>query len=128
MFNSFAAGATVAEQLPPRTLRAYFLRCAALIVAIVPFHQIRIDYRDIAETGQFAGPASAQQGTDENSLEREVFEPIGEVSSHGFSVFSQRKIGQSSVLSGKAPSCFAVACQINNGKRLAHAVPQYFIN
>jgi hypothetical protein len=99
-FYRFAPRATIAEQLPPRTLRADFRRCTALVVTIVPFHQIRIDYRDIAETGQFTGPASAQQGTDENSLEREVFEPIGEVSSHGFSVFSQRKISQSSVLSG----------------------------
>lgn len=39
----FTAGASIAEQLPVRTLSMYFFCAAALILAVIPFDQVAID-------------------------------------------------------------------------------------
>src|SRR6516164_5203075 len=56
-----AARAAVAEQPPIGVLLEYLRGAPALVVAVVPFHQIRIEFRPVAKTRQLAGPDGALQ-------------------------------------------------------------------
>src|SRR3974377_1771435 len=51
----------VAKQLPVRPLLADFATPATLILAVVPFDQLAIDFGHSSEAGQFAGPGRAPQ-------------------------------------------------------------------
>src|SRR5215831_6278104 len=59
--------AAVREDHPARRRCADLLRCQALIVAIVPFDEIVIDFGPLAETGQHAGLAGTGEGACKNS-------------------------------------------------------------
>src|SRR5262245_57363530 len=52
----FTSRASIMEQLPIRTLLMNVRRAATFVVAIVPFHQVPVDFDPIAKAGQFAGP------------------------------------------------------------------------
>ena len=51
LFGGFATRAAVAEKHPPGRMRIDLFRSQAFVFAIVPFHQITIDFCVRAETG-----------------------------------------------------------------------------
>jgi hypothetical protein len=51
LFGGFATRAAVAEKHPPGRLRIDLFRSQSFVFAIVPFHQITIDFCVRAETG-----------------------------------------------------------------------------
>ena len=59
LVRSFASRAAVAEQEPARTLGEDIGGAAALILAVVPFGQVGIDFGQTAEPGQLGGPPRA---------------------------------------------------------------------
>src|SRR5271156_6149485 len=59
----FPTGATVAEQLPARTLGMDLRGAQTLVFAVIPFDQVMIDIGLIAEASQLAGPRRALRRT-----------------------------------------------------------------
>src|SRR5271169_973314 len=58
-----SSGAAVTEELPVRALRMDLSRAAALVLAVIPFDQVGVDFGRGAKAGQFASPRRALQGT-----------------------------------------------------------------
>src|SRR5271165_811201 len=54
LFRRFSSGAAVAELLPVRALRTNLGRTAALVLAVVPFDKVRVDFGGGPKAGQFA--------------------------------------------------------------------------
>ena len=68
--GALPAGAAVAEQHPSGRLRMDLLRGQPFVLAIVPLHQITIDFSALAEAGQLAGLARALKRARQNQRER----------------------------------------------------------
>src|SRR6516162_2496396 len=69
----FPARAAVAEQVPVGALSADLGRPASLVLAVIPFQEIAIDFGDAPKAGQLACPAGALQGTGKDLGERQSF-------------------------------------------------------
>src|SRR5262245_62284010 len=63
LLRRFTSGATIAEELPFRTLCTDLDSAQPLVLPIVPLNQVRIDFGGRAESGQFTSPKGALQGT-----------------------------------------------------------------
>jgi hypothetical protein len=64
-----AVRAPVAEQEPAGSLAEDFAGLAPLVVAVVPFEQVRIGLGGVAESGECAGAGCTLKGTGENPIE-----------------------------------------------------------
>ena len=118
----FAAGAAVPEQQPARTLRQDLRGAAPFIFPVVPLHQVGVDFRTIAEAGQFAGPDRALQGAGKHLGKRYLFQPFPEPSRRLLALFGQRQIGKSRVLARETPCRLTMSGQIDNRKFLTHDI------
>src|SRR5262245_23551212 len=90
LIRRFSAGTTVAEQLPTGTLRKDIGRTTAFILAVVPFVQITIDFRDGSEASQLAGPARALQRTGEDLGESQSFQTLSKPPGVALPAFGER--------------------------------------
>jgi hypothetical protein len=79
--------AAVAEQLPVRALRVDLGRAAALILAVVPFDQIGVDFGHGTKAGQIAGADRALQGTGEDLGKGQSPQPLAEGAGVAFAAF-----------------------------------------
>src|SRR6266403_6065563 len=75
----FPSRATVPEQLPVRALHVDLRRAAALIISVVPFEQIAINFRYRPETRQLASSYSSLQRAGKYLGERQAAKPISEL-------------------------------------------------
>src|SRR5262249_52243041 len=119
LLRGFASGAAVAEQLPVGALPVDLCGAAALILAVVPFDQIGIDFGPGPEAGQLTGPGRTLQGTGENLCERQSFQPVPELAGVALVTFGQRHVGKSRMLAGAAPGRLAVPGQVQLRELLA---------
>src|SRR5215475_9196214 len=69
IFRALAARTAVAKDHPARPARAYFLRREALVLPIVPFHQVEVDLRHRSKARQPARLSSALQRTGQDECE-----------------------------------------------------------
>src|SRR5262245_20367107 len=116
----FPSRAAVAEQLPVGALCPNLGRPPSLILAVVPFQQIGIDFGDAPKAGQFTCPAGALQGAGEDLDERQSLQTLLKPGGVALAALGQRQIGQSCVLAREAPRGLTVPGQVNDGKRFAH--------
>src|SRR5215831_10701906 len=120
LFRRFSPWASVAENLPVRTLRVDFLAGQALVFAIVPFHQVGIRLGDSAKPGQFGGTGSALQWTRKHLGNRKACQPIPKLPSVLFATFGQWEVGQSRMLARHCPRSLGVPRQVDRRKRRVH--------
>src|SRR5262245_7547393 len=117
----FPSRAAVAEQLPVGALCPNIGRPPSLILAVVPFQQIGIDFGDGPKAGQFTCPAGALQGTGKDLGERQSLQALLKPGGVALAALGQRQIGQACMLAREAPRGLTVPGQVNDGNRFAHA-------
>src|SRR5262249_30666588 len=103
-----ASRAAVAEELPARTLRPDLGGAAALVLAVVPLDEIRIDLGDRGETAQLARPERTPEGTREYLGERQLPQPLAEPARVALAAFRERDVRESGVLPRERPRRLAV--------------------
>src|SRR5271170_857085 len=113
LIRRFAAGTTIAEQLPVRTLRMDLHRSEAFVFAVVPFDQFTIGFCNLTEASQLAGACGALQRTCEDLRENEAGKPLTKPAGVLFTPLGQWQIGKPRMLARKTPHSLAVPCQIN---------------
>src|ERR1700677_122515 len=111
-----AVRAPVAEQEPAGSVRKDFAGLAPLVVAVVPFEQVRIGLGGVAESSQCAGASRALKGTGENPIKLEPLKTLVEPSGLAFALCRERNIRASRMLAACAPFGFAVADEIDARK------------
>ena len=116
LLRRFAFGAAVAEQVPVRALRADFGAPAALVFAIVPLDEVRVDLGHGAKPGQLACLACALQWTGEYFCESQPLETFTESPSRALALLGEWEVSQPSMLARQGPSGFTVSRQIDYGK------------
>ena len=117
----FSTRAPISEQFPVRALSQDVNRAAALILAVVPFDQVGINFGDASKARQFAGPPGTLQWAGEHLGEGESPKSFSESSGDLLAVFGQWQIGTPGMLSRKAPGRFTVTGNVDNGKLAAHS-------
>src|SRR5262245_24301581 len=63
LVRRFSAGTAVAEELPVRPFLVNVGRATSFVVAVVPFHEVRVYFRHAAEAGELACSGRTLQGT-----------------------------------------------------------------
>src|SRR6516164_2705053 len=76
LLRRFTSRTAVAKQLPVRPLLADLGSGATLVLTVVPFDEVPIDFGHSSEAGQFAGPGRAPQGTGEHLAKGQSFQPL----------------------------------------------------
>jgi hypothetical protein len=99
LFRRFAAGASVSKEIPVWTRLADVHGESSLVVAIVPFGQIGIDFGVSAQPGQLARAYDALAGTHLNASERNALEACAKFP--GF-VFAHN--GQGNIRAARVPA------------------------
>jgi len=119
LVRRFTAWATVAEQLPLRP-RSKDLVCAeTLVLTVVPFDQIAIDFGNCPEPGQLTCPRRALQWARKNLSEIQSSQSFSERAGVLLAALRQWKIGKPRMLTRQAPRGLAVPGQVNNRKLVA---------
>src|SRR5215831_6192289 len=108
LLRRFTAGSTVAEHQPSRIFVADLLRRKALIVTVVPFAKIRVDFGAFAETREVAGFARTLERADEHEFETLLCEQRREPSRDRAPVFGERNVRGAGVLPTQTPLRFTV--------------------
>src|SRR5262249_37580207 len=116
----FPSGTTIAKQLPVRALLVDVSGKTALILAIVPFDQVPVDFSHGAKASQLAGPGRTLQGAGKHLGESHSTQPFLQPTGIALATFGERQIGQSRVLARERPRGFSVSGQVNDGKLVAH--------
>src|SRR4029077_5827672 len=89
---------------------------ATLVVAVVPFEQVGINFGGVAEPSEGAGASRTLKGTGENPIKLESLKALVEPSGLAFALFRERNIGASRMLAACAPFGFAMADEIDARK------------
>src|SRR3974390_3462301 len=76
LVRRFASWTAVAKQLPVRPFLADLGTGTALILTVVPFDQVPIDFGFSSEASQLAGPRGALQGTGKHPGKCQAFQPF----------------------------------------------------
>ena len=119
LVRRFTAWATVAEQLPLRP-RSKDLVCAeTLVLTVVPFDQIAIDFGYGPEPGQLTCPYRALQWARKHLPEIQSSQSFSQRAGVLLAALRQWKIGKPRMLPRQAPSGLAVPGQVNNRKLVA---------
>ena len=84
-----AVRAPVAKQEPARALAKDFAALAPLVVAVVPFEQIRIKLGGVAEPSECAGASRTLKGTGENPIKLQSLKALVEPSCFAFALFGE---------------------------------------
>jgi len=104
----FSPRAPITERFPVRALSQDVNRAAALILAVVPFDQVGVNFGDVSKTRQFAGPPGTLQRAGKHLGEGESPKSFSESSGDLLAVLGQRQIGTPGMLPSKAPGRFTV--------------------
>src|SRR5262249_27897298 len=116
----FPSWATVAKQFPVGALRPDLGGAAPLILAVVPFNQIAINFGLSPEAGPLTCPGRALQGTGIHLCERQAAQSFPELAGVTLAALGQRQVGQSRMLAREAPGRLAVPGQVNDPQLFTH--------
>ena len=86
-----------------------------LVVTVIPFDQIGIDFGHSPEAGQFARPPGTLQRTGEDVCERHPLKPLAQATGIPFAMLGERNVGQAGVLARQAPLRFAMPGKEDGG-------------
>jgi hypothetical protein len=98
LFDRLTARATVAKKRPAGVLAADLDRSQSFVIAIIPFHQVRVDDDVLDEACEFARATSSLQGTCEYDREVDATQPFAQAERIRFTPFRQRDVGAPGVL------------------------------
>src|ERR1700722_18933299 len=110
--------APVAEQEPAGSVGEDFAALAPLVVAVIPFEQVRIKLGGIAEPSERASASRTLKGTGENPIKLESLEALVEPSGFAFALFGEGNVGTPRMLAACAPFGFAVTDEIDARKHV----------
>src|SRR5436190_23174576 len=113
-------GTAVAEQFPIGALRPDFGSAVPLILTIVPFDQIRVDFSDSSKASQLARAPGALQRARKHLGKTQSAQPFLEAARIALATFCQRQVGKSRVLTRESPSGFPMPGKVNYRKHLVH--------
>jgi hypothetical protein len=113
LIRRFTSRAAVAKQLPSGPLRENIRRAESLILAVVPFDQIAIDFVRPSEARQFACADRTLQGARKHFGESEPPELLPKAAGVALASLRQGQVRQPGVLTRQGPGGLAVASQIN---------------
>src|SRR6266576_2081153 len=116
----FPSRAAITKQLPFGALLVDISGEAALILAIVPFEQVPVDFTQSSKASQLAGPRGTLQRAGKHLGESHFAQPFLEPARIALATFCQRQVGKSRVLARERPRSFPVSCQVNDRKHLVH--------
>src|ERR1700677_1823800 len=121
--HGLAAGTTVAEELPLRALSMNLRECPALIIAVIPLHQVLVERCRAGKAGERAGLQRPPERTREHVIEVQAFEPGTERASLFLTPGGECKIAPSRVLTRDTPSGLSVSHEINIVSGSSHESP-----
>ena len=93
LFWRFPSRAAIPKQLPIRALPVNVSGKATLILAIVPFEQVPIDFIHSSEAGQFAGPGGTLQRAGKHLGESHSTQPFLKPARIALATFCERQVG-----------------------------------
>src|SRR5437773_3513346 len=120
LFWRFPSGAAIPKQLPIRALPVNVSGKAALILAIVPFEQVPIDFSHSSKASQLAGPGGTLQRAGKHLGESYSTQPFLKPACIALAAFRERQVGKSSVLARERPRGFPVPGEVNDRQHFAH--------
>lgn len=118
--HRFAAGAPVAEQVPPWSLAPNLRRRPPLVLAIAPLDQIVIDCRDVHEPSQLASAPRTLQWADEHSREPAPAQPRPDGQRLALAALGERNVSAPGVLPGDGPRRLAMSNEPDLRKGFGH--------
>ena len=96
---------------------------ATLIIAIVPFDQIPVDFSDSSKASQLTGAPGTLQRAGKHLGKTQSAQPFLEPARIALATFCERQVSKSRVLTRESPSGFPVSGQVNDRKHLVHGSP-----
>ncbi len=112
LLGHFSRRATVPENVPAGAPLANILRAPSFVIAIIPFGELRFDFRFLVESNQRTGFSGALAGAAQHPGERNATQTLSQLLGLGFAVCGQRNVGASGVLMGERPGRFTVPDKI----------------
>src|SRR5436309_3768822 len=120
LVRRFSSGAAIAKQLPIRALPVDVSGNATLILAIVPFEQVPVDFSRSSKASQLAGPGGTLQGAGQHLGESHSTQPFLQPAGIALATFGERQVGQARVLARERPGGFPVSSQVNDRQHFVH--------
>jgi len=99
------------KDLPIGALPVGVSRSPTLVLAIIPFDQVRIYFSSSSEAGELACPDGTLQRTLKHLRESNAVQPLREPSRISLAAFRKRQVGQSRMLACNGPGGFPVPGQ-----------------
>src|SRR5277367_3329035 len=100
ILGRFASRATVTENIPARAIDVY-LRCAAsLVVAVIPFDEVRVDLRRRAQCSEITGVPRTLKRAGEHTSGHKLSQAFAQGSGVVLAGRCQRQVCQPCVLAG----------------------------
>src|SRR5436309_6258603 len=121
LFWRFPSGAAIPKQLPIRALPVDVSGKATLILAIVPFEQVPIDFSHSSKASQLAGPGGTLQRAGKHLCESYSTQPFLEPAGITLATLRERQVGKSRVLARESPGSFPVPGQVNDHRVLKNS-------
>src|ERR1700730_431218 len=119
LFGRFTARAAVAKQQPIRALGMNLGRGKPLILAIVPFEQIAIDFGYGPEPGQLTSARRTLQRARKYFLKIQSSQSFSERACILIAALCKWKVSEPCMLTREAPIGLAMPGQVNNRKHIA---------
>src|SRR5437867_2855272 len=122
MGSDAAFSLVLIDVLPPgvRTLCVDVGARATFVRAVVPFHEVGLDFRERGEAGELARSDRPPERAREHCGGPQSLEPLSEPDGLGFALRGQREVGHARVLTRDGPGRLTVPCQVHDRKRVAH--------
>src|SRR4029453_6346350 len=105
----FPSRSAVAEQFPVGALRPALGGAAPLVIAIVPFDQILVDFSHSSKTSQLTGAPGTLQWAGKHLGKSQSTQPILQPTRIAFATFCERQVREARVLARESPSGFSVS-------------------
>src|SRR5215813_1296692 len=118
LVRRFPSGASITKQLPLGALLVDISGEAALILAVVPFEQVPVDFSYSSKASQRATRTCELAG--KHLGESHSAQPFLKPARIALATFCQRQVRKSRVLARERPRGFSVSGQVNDWKHFAH--------
>jgi hypothetical protein len=123
--HRLAAGTTVAEEFPLRTLLMDVHKRPALIITVIPLEQLAVKRCHAHKAGELTGSQRPPQRTREHVIESQALESGTDRASLLLTAARERKIGSPRVLTGDSPSGLSVSHEIDIGSSGCQESPAF---
>src|SRR5262245_57297616 len=120
LVRRFPSGASITKKLPLGALLMAISGEAALVLAVVPFEQVPVDFGHSSKARQLAGSGSALQRAGKHLGESHSAQPFLKPARIALPTLCQRQVRKSRVLARERPRGFSVSGQVNDWKHFDH--------